>query len=88
MDLLPEAFHDTRKRLGPFVALSIGILIMLLIPPQAGLINRLGGYPSSGLRRTGPSSGLRHTGCDTPAPTMKGPGKNPGAFTQLAGYAH
>ena len=31
MDLLPEAFHDTRKRLGPFVALSIGILVMLLI---------------------------------------------------------
>ena len=31
MDLLPEAFHDTRKRLGPFVALSIGILVMLLV---------------------------------------------------------
>jgi len=31
MDLLPEAFHDTRKRLGPFVALSIGIFVMLLI---------------------------------------------------------
>lgn len=31
MDLLPEAFHDTRKRLGPFIALSIGILSMLLI---------------------------------------------------------
>jgi len=31
MDLLPEAFHDTRKRLGPFIALSGGILVMLLI---------------------------------------------------------
>ncbi len=31
MDLLPEAFHDTRKRLGPFIALSLGILVMLLV---------------------------------------------------------
>ncbi|UCD38362.1 MAG: ZIP family metal transporter [Fidelibacterota bacterium] len=29
MDLLPEAFHDTRKRLATFIALSIGIFIML-----------------------------------------------------------
>lgn len=36
MDLLPEAFHDTRKRLGPFVALSIGILVMLLITQLEG----------------------------------------------------
>ncbi len=36
MDLLPEAFHDTRKRLGPFVALSIGILVMLLVTRLAG----------------------------------------------------
>ncbi len=36
MDLLPEAFHDTRKRLGPFLALSIGILVMLLITRLGG----------------------------------------------------
>ena len=36
MDLLPEAFHDTRKRLGPFVALSIGILVMLLVTRLGG----------------------------------------------------
>ncbi|UCH11043.1 MAG: ZIP family metal transporter [Fidelibacterota bacterium] len=31
MDLLPEAFHDVRKRLATFVAMSAGILIMLFI---------------------------------------------------------
>ncbi len=36
MDLLPEAFHDTRKRLGPFIALSVGILVMLLVTRLAG----------------------------------------------------
>ena len=36
MDLLPEAFHDTRKRLGPFVALSGGILVMLLVTQLGG----------------------------------------------------
>ncbi|UCH62764.1 MAG: ZIP family metal transporter [Fidelibacterota bacterium] len=36
MDLLPEAFHDTRKRFGPFVALSIGIFVMMLITRIGG----------------------------------------------------
>ncbi|MBA7602153.1 MAG: hypothetical protein GH143_08785 [Calditrichaeota bacterium] len=36
MDLLPEAFCDTRKRLGPFIALSIGILVMLLVTQLGG----------------------------------------------------
>ena len=31
MDLLPEAFHDVRKRLTTFIAMSAGILIMLVI---------------------------------------------------------
>lgn len=36
MDLLPEAFHDYRKPLGPFIALSIGILLMLLVTLVGG----------------------------------------------------
>lgn len=31
MDLLPEAFHDIKKRLTTFIALSIGIIVMLII---------------------------------------------------------
>jgi len=31
MDLLPEAFHDTNKRFGPFLALSLGIFAMLMV---------------------------------------------------------
>jgi zinc and cadmium transporter len=31
MDLLPEAFHDVRKRLTTFISMSVGILLMLLI---------------------------------------------------------
>ena len=37
MDLLPEAFHNARKRLGSFLALSIGIFVMLLVARRAGL---------------------------------------------------
>ncbi len=36
MDLLPEAFHDYHKPLGPFVALSIGILLMLAVTLVGG----------------------------------------------------
>lgn len=36
MDLLPEAFHDYRKPLGPFVALSSGILLMMLVTLVGG----------------------------------------------------
>ncbi|MFB0515008.1 MAG: ZIP family metal transporter [Candidatus Neomarinimicrobiota bacterium] len=36
MDLLPEAFHDTRKRLGPFIALSLGIFVMLAVTQLGG----------------------------------------------------
>ena len=31
MDLLPEAFHNARNRMGTFAALSLGILIMLAV---------------------------------------------------------
>jgi len=36
MDLLPEAFHETQKRFSTFVALSIGILVMLLVTRLGG----------------------------------------------------
>ena len=36
MDLLPEAFHNTRKRFATFFTLSIGILLMLFITHYEG----------------------------------------------------